>query len=502
MSYAQPNAHTATVSMNLRRLVLAAAGLLASAAALSAQTAPTGALSIDEAIARALARNFSLEAGRLNPEIARDNIDVARSGYLPTFTFNASRGLARTGQNGLTPGSKFESGDVRFGVSQRFYTGTSVTVSSKIDRAEVTPSTLGLNPAYNADLTVSVRQPLLAGAGTEVNRAAVQRAEIGLDRANLNYQADVLDIIQRTENAYYALAFAREQLEVRRLSLALAERLLDEARTRRQTGVATDLDVLQADVGVANARRGVLLASQSVKDSEEALLALIGQFELDQAIGAVSLPSAASALPTFASSFDAAKRHQPDFRSAQAALEQLKLDATVAKNNTRPDLSVGGAVGFDSFPSTGASNALSGALGRENSSWQVDVSLSLPWGQVGDRARHRQAKSSITQQEIFLRQLEQNIEVQVRGAVRAVETNAESVKISSLARELSERQLDLETARFQAGLSTSRRVLEAQNDLETARVNELQAKIALRNSYSALHRIEGSAPQRYGITLE
>jgi outer membrane protein len=101
----------------------------------------------------------------------------------------------------------------------------------------------------------------------------------------------------------------------------------------------------------------------------------------------------------------------------------------------------------------------------------------------------------------LLRSLEQNIEVQVRAAVRAVETNAESVKISSLARELSERQLELETARFQAGLSTSRRVLEAQNDLETARVNELQSKIALRNSYSALHRIEGSALQRYGLRL-
>lgn len=488
--------------MNLRRLLLGAAALLVSAAGLSAQTAPAGALGIDEAIQRALRRNFSLEAERLNPEIARDSIEVARSGYLPVFTFDASRGMVRTGTNGPISGSKYESGDVRVGVSQKFYAGTTVSLSSKLDRTQTTPAGLGLNPAYNADLTLSVRQPLLAGAGTAVNRANLRRAELGLDRANLTYRAGVLDVIQRTENAYYALAFAREQLDVRRLSLALAERLLEEARTRRQTGVATDLDVLQADVGVANARRGVLLAAQSVKDSEESLLALIGQFELDQDIGAVSLAPATNELPTFASSFDAAKRHQPDFLAAQTALEQLKLDAQVAKNNTRPDLSLGGAVGFDSFASTGTSNAISGALDREKSSWQVDLSLSVPWGQVGDRARYRQAKSSISQQEIYLRSLEQNIEVQVRSAVRAVETNAESVKISSLARELSERQLDLETARFQAGLSTSRRVIEAQTDLETARVNELQARIALRNSYSALYRIEGSALRRYGITLE
>jgi outer membrane protein len=487
--------------MNLRPL-LGAAVLLASAAGLAAQTAPAGTLTIEEAVERALRRNFSLEAERLNPEIARDSIEVARSGFTPVFTFDASRGMLRNGANGLVNASKYESGDVRIGVRQKFYAGTTVSLSSKLDRSEVTPSGLGLNPAYNADLTLTVRQPLLAGAGTEVNRATLRRAELGLDRAKLTYQAGVLDIIQRTENAYYALAFAREQYEVRRLSLALAERLLEEARTRRQTGVATDLDVLQADVGVANARRGVLLSSQSVKDSEEALLALIGQFELDQGVGAVSLAPATNALPVFASALDAAKRNQPDYLAAQTALEQLKLDAKVAKSNTRPDLSVGGAVGFDSFPNTGTSDAVRGALRRDNSSWQVDVSLSMPWGEVGDRARHRQAKSAIAQQEIFLRSLEQGIEVQVRSAVRAVETNSESVKISSLARELSERQLDLETARFQAGLSTSRRVLEAQNDLEAARVNELQARIALRNSYSALHRSEGSALRRYGITLE
>lgn len=489
--------------MHPRRLALAAA-TLGLVAALPAQPAPAAPapLAIEDAIQRALRRNFTLEANRLNPAIARDSIDIALGGYLPEFSVTASRGMVRTGPNGTLLGTKSETGDVRVGVTQRFYTGTVASVSSSVGRTERSPILSSVNPAYNADLTVSLRQPLLAGAGLLVNRAPIERAKLGLTRANLNFQVSVLDIILRTENAYYALAFAREQLEVRRLSLALAQRLLDEARTRRQTGVATDLDVLQANVGVANARRGVLLAEQSVKDNEESLLALIGQFELNHAVGAVSLPAAPEATPTFASAFDAAKRHQPDFRAAQASLEQLKLDATVARSNAKPDLSVGGAVGFDSFASANSSRAYRGALDRDNASWQVDLALTLPWGRKADRARYRQAQASVAQQEISLRSLEQNIEVQVRAAVRAVDTNTETVKISSLARELSEKQYELERARFDAGLSTSRRVLEAQSDLETARVNELQSKVALRNAYAALHRIEGSALQRYGVTIE
>jgi outer membrane protein TolC len=487
--------------MNLRRLALATTALLATATGLVAQTAAPGPLTIEEAIQRALRRNITLEADRFSPSIARDQIDIAESVYLPNFSFTTSRGLSRTAQNGTILGTKTKTGDTRLSVSEIFPTGTSATVSSKLDKTE-TSFASSINPAYNADLTVSLRQPLLAGAGLEVNRAPIQRARLGLERANLNYESNVLDIIQRTENAYYGLAFAREQLDVRNLTLTLAQRLLDEAKTRRQTGVATDLDVLQAAVGVANARRGVLLAQQSVRDSEEALLALIGQLELDSAVGAVSLPSAAPALPTFASSYDAAKRHQPDYLAAQKALQQLQLDARVAKSNRLPDVSVGGAVGFNSFPSTSNSRAFNGALDRDSTSWQVDLSVSVPWGQKADRARYRQALATVNQQEVNVRALEQSIEAQVRAAVRAVETNSESVKISAQARELSEKQYELEQARFSAGLSTSYRVLQAQNDLETAKVNELQAKVALRNSYTALYRLEGSALQRYGITLQ
>lgn len=488
--------------MNLRRFALATSALLATAASLVAQTAAlAGTLSIEEAVQRALRRNFALEADRLNPQIAKDQIDIAQSTYLPNFSFTTSRGLSRTAQDGTTLGTKAKTGDTRLSVSEIFPTGTTASVSTKLDKTE-TSYTASINPAYNADLTVSLRQPLLAGAGLAVNRAPIQRARLGLERANLTYQAGVLDVVQRTENAYYTLAYAREQLDVRNLTLTLAQRLLDEAKTRRQTGVATDLDVLQADVGVANARRGVLLAQQNVKDSEEALLALIGQFELDTPIGRVTLPDAATALPTFASSYDAAKRHQPDYLAAKMALQQLELDTRVAKSNRLPDVSVGGAVGFNSFPSTSNSSAIDSALGRDSTSWQVDLSVNVPWGQKANRARYRQALAAFNQQEINVRALEQTIEVQVRAAVRAVETNAESVKISAQARELSEKQYELERARFEAGLSTSYRVLQVQNDLETAKVNELQAKVALRNSYTALYRLEGSALQRYGIALQ
>ena len=127
--------------------------------------------------------------------------------------------------------------------------------------------------------------------------------------------------------------------------------------------------------------------------------------------------------------------------------------------------------------------------------------MSYPWGQVSDKARYRQSLATLNQQTLIVRQLEQSILVQVRSAVRAVETNSEKVKIAAVGTEFSTKEYDLEIARFAAGLATSRDVLQAQSDLQNARVTELQARVTLQNSISALHRIEGSSLERYHITL-
>lgn len=492
--------------ITFRRLTAASlAAIIACAAALAQDSVPTtvpeatttavAELTLEQCISRALQKNFDLEAGRYGPQIAADSIIVAKGAYEPLLSVTGATG------EGSSPSLDTKSSNIRAGVSQQLYTGTTVSASSRLDRSSSDPAFNALNPAYDADVTLSVRQSLLAGAGVGVNRAGIERAEIGVLRANLDYKSQVLDVIQDTENAYYDLVYAREQLAVRNFSLTLAQRLYEEAKTRRDTGVATDLDVLQAEVGVANARRGVILAEQAVKDRQDALLSLIGQFELDAPIGTVRFSEISDATPVFTSSYEMAKRNQPDFLSAQALIDQLRLDLKLAKDAARPDLTVGAAVGLNGTNGNGR-DAFNEAFDRQSHSWQVDFAFTYPWGQKSDKARERQSLAVLNREQTRLRQTEQFIELQVRSAVRSVETNLESVKIATLASALSQKQYELEKAKFDAGLSTSRRVLEAQDDLETARVSELQAKASLHTAISALHRIEGSSLQRYAVELQ
>ncbi len=492
----------------IRRILTAASlALLVPVVASQGQepAAPVAGLTIEEAIARALGKNFDLQIQTFARETAEEALNIAESVFEADLTYTTSRSQSQSAVASSTlDGASQPRNSLynnRISATQRIITGTTVTASTNLNRGSNNSVNTLLNPSYNSDFSLTVRQPLLAGAGIAYNRASIDRAKIGLLRSNLDFKNVVLIVVRNVEAAYYNLGFAREQEQVRRFSLDLAERLLEENTTRRDTGIATDLEVLQAEVGVANARRALLQAQQTVRDREDALLNLIGQFEFNTSLGEVRLTDFETPTVSTERSFQLAMEQSPDFASSKLAIEQIKIDLYVAKRDRLPGVSVGATGGYNARQAS-PTNAAQELWSGDGYNWTVDLTVNLPLGFQAERARYRQALIALSREEKRLEQLEQNLLVQVRSAVRSVEINIESVEISRKATELSNRQFDLEKARFDAGISTFRRVQESQEDLDSARVAELQSRIALRLALADLARLEASSLGTYNITIE
>lgn len=469
----------------------------------AAPVAPAGpVLTLEECIARALNKNFDLQIQQFSTQNARDEIIAANAAYDPTLFSTAA--LAGVKSSSLGTSTTTQQQSVTLGVTQRLATGAQVTASTALDRSKERPYSAPplFNPVYTSDLALSITQPLLQGFGVTINRAAIQRARLGVTRANYDFKSVVISVIRDVEDAYYRLAFAREQLAVRRFSLEVAQKLLDENKTRLNTGVSTNLEVLQSDVGVANARRDLLLAEQSVSDSEDALLRLIGRFEFSTRPGPLRIPDDPVPAVSFDRSYALALANSPDYASGKVAAEQLKIDVAVAKNNRLPAVDLGAAIGYNGENRDSAGSAFSSATTGDDYNWQVDLTVSIPWGLRAERARYRQALTNLNRQQTALQQLDQTLLVQVRTAVRAVDTNRETVAVSALATELSQKQFETEKARYEAGLSTYRFVEDSRQDLDTARVNELLARVNLRIALSELARLEGTSLDRYQVKLE
>src|SRR5690606_30739073 len=155
--------------------------------------------------------------------------------------------------------------------------------------------------------------------------------------------------------------------------------LLEENQAKLETGVATDLDVLQAQVGVANANRNVLLAQHAVRNREDELNALIGRFELERPLGTISLSPVETPEIDIARSYQLARNTRPDFASSVLAVEQLRIDERTAKNNRLPSLDLGAGVGLNSVENN-AGDSTSNVWNGDGYSWQVDLALTVPWG--------------------------------------------------------------------------------------------------------------------------
>ncbi|OAM87525.1 TolC family protein [Termitidicoccus mucosus] len=463
-------------------------------------------LALDQCVAMALDKNFDLRIQRHTTETSKDTLEITKAEYDPTLRATVGKTFSESDyRSSSTPGAMVNTNsnniEATVGAAQKVITGATLQLSTGVNRNSNARANTAYNGVYDSDVVFSVRQPVLKNFGSNVNRAAIDRARLGVARANEDLRASVLGIIRSVESAYYDLAYYRAQLEVRRFSLDLSQRLLDENRARRAAGVATDLDVLQAEVGVANARNDLLVAEKSLHDSEDNLLALINPFEFTATIGPLAIDDTGSPDVSFDRSYKLALDNTPGYASAQYAIRQYEIDAKAAKRNQLPSLDVGASLGFGA-PDDNTGRAYDRAFNGGNYNWGVDATFSIPWGRRAEKAAWRQAMNNLDREKIRLRQIDQDILVSVRTAVRTVQTSEEGVRITTLATQLSEKQYELQKGLFDAGKSTFRLVLDFVDDLNEARMRELQARLSLRNALAELARLEASSLARYNVQLD
>lgn len=491
---------------------LALAAVLALPCGIVAQPpliAPDQPLALEDAVAFALQKNFGLQRQALTLENARETVITADAEFDPTLTAALVRSVnqAASTTNVLEgtgeEGPRNDNTTMRVGANQRIeQTNATASVTANVTRQASNTRNVLFNPQYGNGVSVSVNQPLLRNAGRTVATANRERAKVALSISQLNYRNNVLQVIENVENAYFNVVAAREALRIRQLTHERNQLLVDENTARRTSGVATDLDVLTAEVGLASAHRAVIQQEQVVRDAEDALLNLINVPTFDVRPGPMGFDVYRDGAPNFAQSYKLARENYPETLSAEEQIRTLEITLAVAKRNLRPTLNLDATLGYTArATNTNYFDAISNLPTEHGNLWNISLNYQLPWGKRADRSAYRRATNDLTSQKVQLEQLEQQLIVLVRGQVRAIETGLAAVQVATRATELAERQFEQQKARFDAGLSTSRVVLQFQEDLENARVQELNAKLSLRRAVAELRRLEGTSLERFNVQM-
>lgn len=468
------------------------------------------------AIERALAKNFDLQVEAYNPRIAKARTTSEEGAFDPTLEASTTYDENRRDLRALNP--TFDDGVADSDDTGRF--ASSSGVESEVSISGVTPwglnysvgpsitrntsSTSSVGENYDTFIGGSITQPLLRGFGTDVNLAQVRIARTDQTISAWTLRQRVIDVVTDVIRVYNDLYFSIENLAVERRSLALAQQTLQDNERRAEIGVMSPLDVVQAQADVADRESRVLRAEQTVANNENFLKQLV----TDDVTGFLATKVRIAA-PTF--DLDAridemadlrrAFDLRPDYQQALLDIQKRNINVVFTRNQTLPQLDLVASLGLNGYDTTlGSSVAEVGT--PSNVAATVGGVFSLPIPNRTARGNLEVAKLEVARQLVALKQLEQQITLEVDNAAGEIATTRKLIDSSKAARIFAERTLDAAQARLGAGTATTFEVLQFQRDLATAQSNEARALTDYQKALADYARLTGTTLERNRLRLD
>jgi multidrug efflux system outer membrane protein len=379
---------------------------------------------LDELVASALERNADVRFAVARIEEADANLREAGAAFLPEIDLGGTPQRQRISSGTATPippGIPLVRNDIRLTVGTSF----EIDFWGKLRRALEATRALALSSRYA--------------------REVVNQSLEGL-----------------TTQAYFSLRSLDAQIAFTRGILESREEALTFVRNRARGGIASDLDLNQAELARADASIQLKELLRQRALAEHQLATLTGRLDLQLASGdllALPMPPLPPAgLPS------TLLERRPDIRQAEQQLVAVNAQIGIAKAAMFPTISLISYAG-------GESMALSTVLTSGASIWSLGFGLTLPIFDAGRYAARTQAAEARQKQAVA------GYQKAVETAFREVADALTSVQQTTAAEEdlqasvvAARNALRLARLRYEAGYSAYLEVLDAQR---TANVSEL-----------------------------
>ena len=478
-------------------------------------SAPARPISLEECIELALKENLDLQIERINPLLSLADVEIARAGYDPNFTFSAQHSFSASGggldtsarviPSSQTDGDSFNSGFTGLGplglnynlsgrVGESYGTRTDQLGSTKFDSS-------------SGSVGISLSQPLLKNFWTDATRYNIAVAKNRLKISELRLQQQIMTVVDAVEEAYYELIFARENVKVQEKALQLAERLFSENKKRVEIGTLARLDEKQSESQVAASQADLATAQRSLATAQNTLKRLITASYRGLHDAQLDPTETLDAVPQridLQESWSKGMSRRPDLLQARLDLERQGITVKYNKNQMFPELDLIGSYGHSASGSNVRefNDAFNDFRTGQKPFWTVGGSLSIPLSNKAARNRYKQSKLTADQLLLELKKLEESALVQIDETVNQVRTSLDRVDSTRKARIYAEDALDAEQKKLASGKSTSFVVLQLQRDLTSARSQEIRALADYNKALSQLALDEGTTLERKKIRVD
>ncbi len=401
-------------------------------------SAETRVLTLEQAISIAMEKNRDIEKAREYAQYVQGKYVEERAAALPQLSLN-----------GTVQASKDGSSEIGGYPAQRLF-GRAV------------------------DLTIS--QPLYTWG--KLN-AAIRAAEVGMKTADeqlrLYRQAAYRDVVA----AYLDIQLAGELHRLAQENRSQKQRHLDEATRKFSAGVATDYDVLAAEVAAENTLPEVIRSENGVRMARERLrfLLAMGAEEVD-VVGTLETPPLDLLLPAgYDEAMQIAGKRRPDLADLRLRIGIYDELVTIAAAENKPRLDLKGGAGWH----WASLNDPGPALDASGAAWNVGLYVTFPFFDgLRTNGKVAQARSDLRTKRIEEARLRDSITLEVRQAEFSYREAGEILKALSGTVKQAERLVRMAESGYEFGVKIRLEVDDAQLNLLQAKSNLAKAQRDLR----------------------
>ncbi|MHC4629133.1 MAG: TolC family protein [Planctomycetota bacterium] len=422
---------------------------------------PSGILSLTQAVATATAHNREYLRQKEQLYLTALDLTLARHQFARKWFGTIDASYVRNSAD------ESVNSDSRFGFNQLLADGAQVGASVAVDWARFL--TGDPRTSLGSVLTATVSQPLLRGRGRDIVQENLTQAERNALYQLRSFARYRKTFVVSTVSAYYRVlqqktTVVNAESSYRRL-LRSQERLELEA----EAGMKSQSDVDEARQDTLNAENNWVQAQERygrILDEFKVLLTLPTdtKVELD--------PNELENLERFVTmqvdytpeaAIETAMNWRLDFATSADRVEDAERKVILAADNLGAELNLIGSAGVNSTPDTKV-----GRLQFHEGTYTLGLEADLPLDRKAERNAYAEAVISLEQQRRGYENDRDNIELEVRDALRTLEAEAERHRIQKLALELAEDRLEAQEMLFDIGQSDVRLLLDSEAALLSA----------------------------------
>lgn len=457
-------------------------------------------LTLEQCRALAMENNLDIKAQLISPTIAAERVTEEEAKFEWVFTGASTYTKTDTPTATSLTGSQTENVNTTLGVQIPLRTGATINFNLadalyKTDNAFST-----LNPAYTADSSISISQPLLRNAGRRANTHSIRVAEYDSNITDARTKLEIVTILAAAERIYWRLYAARRELTLRKKQYDLADAQLQRSQRFVDAGDKPQIEVTRAEAGVAQTLGAIIIAENLVRDRERELKRIL------------NMPNVSAETPTIINI-----KTEPDpvhytlnpenlvQMAIDNRMEMLELELQIAKdisnigylrNQALPLVTLDYAYNINGLGSA-RSSAFNMMTHKKFEDQRFGLRMIVPLGNQAAKTRLLQAQL-LKRQRLATKQGRRTvIQVEVLNAIDQLEANWQQILASRQSALLEARVYQAEMRQFEIGLGTNTDVLEAQTNLanaQSAEINSLtEYQIAIVDMANATGTLLGAA---------